>query len=181
MFCPRGIDITKAYAAPTDALEVSCGVARGTPAQHRPAAQIYYMQAPAFEGMFGDLFKSIGGYHTAFGIINRACVLLLRCPPCAARSCGTGSTGKTYTLEYDAVSEVLKLRRAWLWCLVLSLTIWAPPQSATLPIVTKLPNGTVQLDWYNGGSLLPLCAPSLLSPPPDWPLHCKATTACSLA
>jgi len=94
VFCAKGINVTKAYAAATDRLE------------------IYYMQAPAFEGAFGDLFKSIGGYHSAFGIINR-------------------SNNKTYTLEYDAVSEVL---------------------NATLPIVSKLPNGTVELDWYNGGN-----------------------------
>jgi hypothetical protein len=65
------MDISQAFASPTDSISV------------------YYMQAPAFEGAFGDLFKSIGGYHTAFGIINH-------------------STNKNYTLEYDAVSEVLK-------------------------------------------------------------------------
>jgi hypothetical protein len=71
IFCPRGVNISAAMARPTDSLEV------------------YYMEAPAFEGAFGNLFKSLGGYHSAFGIINR-------------------STNQTWTLEYDAVSEVLK-------------------------------------------------------------------------
>ncbi len=71
IFCQHGINISAAVAAPTDQL------------------QIYYMQAPAFEGLFGNLFKGIGGYHTALGIVNL-------------------NTNKSYTLEYDAVSEVLK-------------------------------------------------------------------------
>ena len=42
------------------------------------------------------------------------------------------SSGRNFTVEYDAMSEVL---------------------NATVPIVSKSPNGTVELTWYNGGGI----------------------------
>eukprot|EP01132_Coremiostelium_polycephalum_P002854 gene2854-3546_t len=48
---------------------------------------VYYLQAPLFEGMFGDLFGKLGGYHSAVGFYDR-------------------TTGINYTAEYDAYFEV---------------------------------------------------------------------------
>jgi hypothetical protein len=89
IFCQHGVNVSEAYAQPTDKL------------------QFFYMQAPAFEGFFGNLGKIFNAYHTAFGVINL-------------------STGQNYTIEYDAVNEVL---------------------NATLPVITKNPDGSTNLTW----------------------------------
>merc|ERR1711916_350056 len=95
VFCHNGINISEAMAKPTDMVE------------------FYYMQAPAFEGFFGNLFKYLGAFHTAFGGINK-------------------SSGQNFTIEYDAMDEVL---------------------NATLPFITKNPDGSTNLTWYDGGGI----------------------------
>ena len=58
VFCAQGLDsIEEARASPSDVLD------------------IYYVQAPAFEAVYGDLFKSVGGYHTALGIVIGAVII----------------------------------------------------------------------------------------------------------
>ncbi|KAF2077281.1 hypothetical protein CYY_001406 [Polysphondylium violaceum] len=49
--------------------------------------QVYYLQAPIFEGMFGNFFGKLGGYHSAVGFYDL-------------------TTGLNYTAEYDAFYEV---------------------------------------------------------------------------
>lgn len=71
------------------------------------------MQAPAFEGFFGNLFKALGGYHSAFGVVNL-------------------NTGQNFTIEYDAMYEVL---------------------NATIPFISKNPDGSTNLTWYNQGGI----------------------------
>ncbi|EGC31548.1 hypothetical protein DICPUDRAFT_50132 [Dictyostelium purpureum] len=48
---------------------------------------VYYLQAPIFEGMFGNFFGRLGGYHSAVGFYDI-------------------TTGQNYTAEYDAYYEV---------------------------------------------------------------------------
>lgn len=83
------------------------------------------MEAPAFEAAFGDLFKAIGGYHSAFGIINKA-------------------TGQTWTLEYDAVSEVLKYEKSSFFFVVLFLFL-----SVLLPQKCHLAHCGNASQWYH--------------------------------
>ena len=62
----------------------------------------------------------MGAFHTAFGVVNR-------------------NSGQVFTIEYDAVSEVL---------------------NATLPFVVPQPGGTLNLTWYDGGAI---CVAPLLN------------------
>ncbi|EFA74769.1 hypothetical protein PPL_11801 [Heterostelium album PN500] len=48
---------------------------------------VYYMQAPIFESVYGDIFGKLGGYHSALGFFNL-------------------NTKINYTAEYDAFFEV---------------------------------------------------------------------------
>eukprot|EP01133_Synstelium_polycarpum_P010878 gene10878-12674_t len=48
---------------------------------------VYYLQAPIFEGVYGDLFGELGGYHAAIGFYDI-------------------TSGLNYTAEYDAFFEV---------------------------------------------------------------------------
>ncbi|GAM24963.1 hypothetical protein SAMD00019534_081380, partial [Acytostelium subglobosum LB1] len=50
--------------------------------------KVYYMQAPIFEAMYGNLFGELGGFHSALGFFDQ-------------------TTGMNYTAEYDAYYEVL--------------------------------------------------------------------------
>jgi hypothetical protein len=95
VFCQKGVNVSEAYAKPGDKL------------------QIYYMQAPAFEGFFGNLFKYLGIFHCAFGVVNL-------------------SSGQNFTIEYDAVNEVL---------------------NATLPVITENADGSTNLTWYDKGGV----------------------------
>ncbi|KAN0003462.1 hypothetical protein ACTFIZ_009621 [Dictyostelium cf. discoideum] len=49
--------------------------------------EVYYMQAPVFEAVFGNFFGKLGGYHSAIGFYDL-------------------TTGLNYTAEYDAIFEV---------------------------------------------------------------------------
>ncbi len=62
-------------------------------------------------GFFGNLMKYVGIFHTAFGVVNL-------------------SSGRNFTVEYDAVNEV---------------------GNATVPIVSTNPDGSIRLEWYDGG------------------------------
>ena len=81
--------------------------------QQLPTSHAVLSSRLAFEGFFGNLFKYVGAFHTAFGVVNL-------------------SSGKNYTIEYDAISEVL---------------------NATLPFITTGVNGTTNLTWYDGGGI----------------------------
>jgi len=50
--------------------------------------QVWYYEAPVFEGEYGNLFTTVDAYHTGFGFIDL-------------------TTKLNYTFEYDAYSEVL--------------------------------------------------------------------------
>jgi len=49
--------------------------------------QVWYLEAPVFEGYFGPLFGYLDMFHSAFGILDL-------------------TTGINYTVEYDAMQEV---------------------------------------------------------------------------
>ncbi|EGG24057.1 hypothetical protein DFA_06195 [Cavenderia fasciculata] len=49
--------------------------------------EVYYLQAPIFEGLYGDFGGKLGGYHSALGFYDL-------------------TTGINYTAEYDAYYEV---------------------------------------------------------------------------
>lgn len=78
VFCVDGIDVSQAQAAPSDVIDIyymqGMPVALHVHTHTHTHALTHAMPhaAPAFEGAFGDLFKSIGGYHTGLGIINRS-------------------------------------------------------------------------------------------------------------
>ncbi len=67
----------------------------------------------ARQGFFGNLFKYLGIFHTAFGVVNL-------------------SSGRNFTVEYDAMNEV---------------------GNATVPVISKNPDGTLNLTWYDGGGI----------------------------